>query len=125
MPNEFVEKINRENRLRKMYLEGKENFSSNAEFNFIVGYTMSIFPYEFGDYEAYEKVSADLLKNAINIDSENPIYKMVYFANLKDQDSEYEELRLKSLPFILKKYSGIGLLNKYFEQVLNRVIKQV
>ena len=86
---------------------------------------MSIFPYEFGDYEAYEKVSADLLKNAINIDSENPIYKMVYFANLKDKDSEYEELKLKSLPFILKKYSGIGLLNKYFEQVLNRVKKQV
>ncbi len=123
MPNEFIEKINRENRLQKMFVEGKANFDGNAEFNFIVGYTMSIFPYEFGNNEVYEKLSKELITNAINIDSENPIYKMAYFGDLQDKPSEYEELKLKSLAIILKKYNGIGLLNKYFRQVLNRVKK--
>ena len=123
MPNEFIEKINRENRLQKMFVEGKANFNDNAEFNFIVGYTMSIFPYEFGNYEVYKKLSKELITNAINIDSENPIYKMAYFGDLQDTPLEYEELKLKSLPIVLKKYNGIGLLNKYFRQVLNRVKK--
>lgn len=123
MPNEFIEKINRENRLQKMFVEGKANFKDNAEFNFIVGYTMSIFPYEFGNYEVYEKLSKELITNAINIDSENPIYKMAYFGDLQDTTLEYEELKLKSLPIVLKKYNGVGLLNKYFRQVLNRVKK--
>jgi hypothetical protein len=121
MPNEFIEKINRENRLQKMFIEGKANFNDNADFNFIVGYTMSIFPYEFGNQEVYEKLSKELIKNAINIDSENPIYKMAYFGDLQDKLLEYEELKFKSLPIVLKKFNGIGLLNKYFRQVLNRV----
>lgn len=123
MPNEFIEKINRENRLQKMFVEGKANFSDNSEFNFIVGYTMSIFPHEFGNHEVYEKLSKELITNAIKIDSENPIYKMVYFGDLQETPLEYEELKLKSLPIVLKKYNEIGLLNKYFRQVLNRVKK--
>ena len=48
MPNEFSENIERENKLKEMFKEGFAKFSKNPEFNFITGYAMSIFPYEFG-----------------------------------------------------------------------------
>ena len=123
MPNEFIEKIDREKRLQKMFVEGEINFSNNAEFNFIVGYTMSIFPYEFGEYETYEKLSKDLILKAIDIDSENPIFRMAYIGDLQDKSSDYEELKVLSAQLVLEKYSGVGLLNEYFGQVLNRVKK--
>jgi hypothetical protein len=48
---------------------------------------------------------------------------MVYLGGLQEESCEYEELVIQTLPLVLKIYNGIGLLNKYFRQVLNRVKK--
>ena len=50
-PSSFNDKINLRNLLKKLLDEGKQNFTENADFNFIAGWTVSIFPYEYGDYE--------------------------------------------------------------------------
>ena len=121
MPNEFVEKIMREKRLKEMFDEGKLIFSEKAEFNFIVGYTISIFPYEFGDYEEFEKLGSKLITKAKNLEPSNPIYEMVYLSDIDSEESRYEIARKEAILKVLEKYNGIGLLNDYFRQVLNRV----
>jgi len=47
----FHEKIDLRNLLKGMFDEGNSKFSSIADFNFTAGYTVSIFPYEYGDYD--------------------------------------------------------------------------
>ena len=123
MPNDFVEKINREERLKNMYYEGKQNFSELAEFNFIVGYTMSIFPYEFGNFEEHEKLSAELLKKAKTLESNNPICEMSYLSNINDENENYKTITVDAGNKAIKDYDKIGLLNDYFKQVLYRIKK--
>ncbi|MEJ5092779.1 hypothetical protein GEO21_22315 [Sphingobacterium faecium] len=41
--------------LQKELQYGLDNFKNIAEFNLIAGYTISIFPYEFGDYDELKK----------------------------------------------------------------------
>ena len=53
-PTEFNERIEVNKLLKKMFDEGKSNFSELPDFNFIAGYTVSIFPYEYGDYNDLE-----------------------------------------------------------------------
>ena len=121
MSNEFVEKISREKKLKEMFNEGKLIFSEKAEFNFIVGYTMSIFPYEFGDYDEFEKLSFQLITKAKNLEPTNPIYKMVYLNNVDSEKSNYENARKEATSKVLETYKGTGLLNDYFGQVLYRI----
>ena len=121
MPNEFSEKIERENKLKEMYEEGLSIFSKNPEFNFIVGYAMSIFPYEFGDLNEYERKSSELLAKALNLEPNNEIYKMVYLGNSENSNSEeYLNAKNNAKPKVTEKYKGNGLLNEYFMQVLIR-----
>lgn len=54
-PSEFHNRIQLRQRLQAMLDDGKRMFSECADFNFIAGYTISIFPYEFGNYEDGEK----------------------------------------------------------------------
>jgi hypothetical protein len=121
MPNEFSEKIERENILKEMFAEGLAIFSKNPEFNFIAGYTMSIFPYEFGDFTEYERISYELLAEARNLEPNNDIYEMVYLGNSENSNSqEYLIAKNNAKPQVIEKYRGIGLLNEYFMQVLIR-----
>ena len=48
--------------------------SELAEFNFLAGYAVSIFPYEFGDFEDLERQGAEMLLKATEIEPENIIY---------------------------------------------------
>ena len=119
MPNEFTEKIERENKLKEMFEEGILIFSQIPEFNFIAGYAMSIFPYEFGDFEEYENKSFELLAKARNLEPNNEIYEMVYLGNLKNNNStEYQNAKNNAKQEVIEKYNGLGLLNEYFLQVL-------
>jgi hypothetical protein len=120
MPNEFIVKIERENKLKKMFKEGLAFFSHIPEFNFIAGYTMSIFPYEFGNFSEYECISSELLAKARNLEPNNEIYEMVYFANILDNSNKYLNAKNKAQLKVIKKYNGSGLLNEYFVQVLSR-----
>jgi hypothetical protein len=94
-----------------------------AEFNFIAGYAISIFPYEFGDYEELEIKGKEMLKKAFEMEQSNPIYEMVYLGS-KNRNKKEESLYKKSCAeskLILKiKYNGKGLLNEYYNQVFNR-----
>ncbi|MCZ8331654.1 MAG: hypothetical protein O9282_10110 [Flavobacterium sp.] len=122
MPNDFVEKIKREERLKEMFSDGNSKFSNNPEFNFIVGYTMSIFPYEFGDFDEYEKKAEELLEKARNLDPINPIYKMVCLSSsIDDNSEEYLLASAEAAQIVKEKYNGIGLYNDYFIQVLYRI----
>jgi hypothetical protein len=118
-PNEFNEKINHSEMMQKMFDEGKKNFSDLADFNFIAGYTVSIFPYEYGNYDDLEIEASQMLKKATEIEPKNLIYKLVYYRSLENVDKEkYRKLEVESAPRVLETFSGKGALNKYFRQVL-------
>lgn len=121
MPNDFIEKIKRESKLKEMFTDGLTFFSLNPEFNFIAGYVMSIFPYEFGDFDEYEIKSSELLAKAKNLEPNNEIYKMVVLGNSDDKNSaNYLDARINPQPKVIEKYKGSGLLNQYFRQGLYR-----
>ena len=121
MPNEFSEKIERENKLKEMFAEGLTIYSQNPEFNFIAGYTMSIFPYEFGNFTEYERKSSELLAEARKLEPNNEIYEMVYLGNSENNNSEeYLNAKKNAKHRVIEKYKGSGLLNEYFMQVLIR-----
>ena len=102
---------------------GMRKYSELADFNFIAGYTISIFPYEFGDFEELDVIGRKILKKAYELDFKNPIYKMTYLGskglNRKEQ-KEYEKACSKSQKIIETEYTGNGLLNEYFNQVFIR-----
>lgn len=121
MPNELSEKIEREKKLKEMFSEGLSNFSQNPEFNFIAGYTMSIFPYEFGNYTEFEHKSSELLAEARKLEPNNEIYEMVCLGNSENSNSEeYLNATKNAKNKVIEKYKGSGLLNEYFMQVLIR-----
>lgn len=120
-PSEFQQKIDTRIELEKMLNEGKKNFSELAEFNFLAGYAVSIFPYEFGDYEDLEKQGAEMLLKATEIEPENIIYRMVYLGDSPNLDrKKYEEAVVSAKSIVLEKFNGNGFLNKYFRQALDR-----
>lgn len=122
-PSEFQEKIDTRMELEKMLSEGIKNFSELAEFNFLAGYAVSIFPYEFGDYEDLERQGTEMLLKATEIEPENIIYRMVYLGDLPNLDrKKYEEAAISAKPIVREKFNGIGFLNKYFRQVLDRKV---
>ena len=101
---------------------GLKKYSELAEFNFIAGYAISIFPYEFGDYEELEIKGKEMLKKAFELEQTNPIYKMVYLGskslNEKEQ-SLYKNACAESKLILKTKHNGKGLLNEYYNQVFN------
>ncbi len=120
-PKEFSDKINLRHELQILLDNGRQNFSSLADFNFIAGYTTSIFPYEYENFENLEKESREMLKQATEIVPSDPIYKMVYLGSESGfQTKKYEQSVKDAAPLVLDRYSGSGSLNKYFRQVLNR-----
>ena len=123
-PSEFNEKINHNEMMQKMFEDGKKYFSDLADFNFIAGYTVSIFPYEYGNYDDLEIEANQMLKKATEIEHKNLIYKLVYYRSLENVDKvECRKLEAESAPKILETFSGKGTLNKYFRQVLTYRIK--
>lgn len=111
--------------LKKELQYGLDNFEIIAEFNLIAGYTISIFPYEFGDYDELEEVGKNLLKKATEINPENIIFKMILLGSYEKpthkEKLEYEDLKPKVAKLIIDQHSEKkGLLNEYFAQVFAR-----
>jgi len=118
-PSSFHDKINLRDLLKNLFIEGKQHFADKADFNFIAGYTVSIFPYEYGDYDNLEKEGMEMLHNATKLEPNNIIYELLYQGSLTTTDNEkYKRLRIDAAPKILETFSGNGTLNKYFRQVL-------
>ncbi|MDM1542990.1 hypothetical protein HX075_07470 [Empedobacter sp. 189-2] len=112
------------NELKNELDYGLKNFEKIAEFNFLAGYTTSIFPYEYGDYEEMENFGKQLLSKASELESNNVLFKMVFLGSLEnpnaEQKNEYNNLKSKVRIEILEKHYGNGLLNEYFNQVFIR-----
>ena len=124
-PIEFNEKINHNEIMQKMFEDGKKYFSDLADFNFIAGYTVSIFPYEYGNYDDLEIEANQMLKKATLIEPKNLIYKFAYMGNMVNANNEeYRKLEVEVAPIVLETFSGKGALNKYFRQVLYRINKK-
>lgn len=120
-PSSFHNKINLQHLLQVMFNEGKKRFADNADFNFIAGYTVSIFPYEYGDYDDWEKEGHSMLLKATQLDPENSIYKMVYLGSISTVDrQQYRQAEIVAAPNVLTTFNGDGALNKYFREVLYR-----
>jgi len=104
--------------------KGLNKHSELAEFNFIAGYTISIFPYEFGEYEELELKGKKMLKKAFEMEQSNPIYEMVYLGSKSSmsekEQSLYKTACAKSKLILKTKHKGKGLLNEYYNQVFNR-----
>jgi hypothetical protein len=122
--SEFHERVNLRQQLQEMFDEGKRKFQHKSEFKFIAGYTVSIFPYEYGDYDDLEKEGNELLRQAYHEEPDNKIYRMVYLGSSNSDKNEYRQSELDASPVVLKKFQGPGLINNYFKQVLNRKDKK-
>lgn len=119
--SEFHERINLRQRLKKMYDEGQKSFQKLPEFKFIAGWTVSIFPYEYGDYEDLESQGKELLRQAHQDCPEDKVFKMTYLlCSLDSRKEEYKKVEIEAGPDVLKRFQGPGFLNRYFRQVLSR-----
>ncbi len=81
-PSSFHDRINLRHLLQEMFDEGKRAFSNEADFNFIAGYTVSIFPYEYGNYHDLQKEGKEMLLKASQLQPGNLIYRLVYLVYL-------------------------------------------
>lgn len=120
---QFTKDIDIRTELESELKNGLNKYSKLAEFNFIAGYAVCIFPYEFGDYEELDKKGREMLKKASEMEPTNPIYKMAYLGSQVQNEKEqtlYEKACAESKPILKTGYSGKGFLNEYFSQVFNR-----
>ena len=124
-PSSFQERINLRQLLQTMFDEGKQAFSEKADFNFIAGYTISIFPYEYGDYYDLEKEGQQMLHKAKQIDPENPIYRLAYLGSIPNVNrQEYRRAEIDAAPKVLETFTGNGAIDKYFREILYRLDKK-
>lgn len=108
--------------LRTMLREGKAAFADIADFNFIAGYTVSLFPYLFGGYKEMEKEGIRWLQRAVELAPDDLVYKMGYLGGIRNADfRQYEEAKLNAAPLVVERFKGAGVLNSYFREVLYRV----
>ena len=118
--SDFHERINLRPRLQAIYNDGKTKFKNMPEFKFIAGWTVSIFPYEYGDYEDLEKEGKEFLRLAHEEKPDDKVYKMVYLGSFDSNKEERLSAEKEASSDILKRFEGKGLLNNYFRDVLKR-----
>ena len=119
----FRKDIDLRTELESELKNGLNKYSELADFNFVAGYAVCIFPYEFGDYEELDIKGKEMLKKASEMAPNNPIYKMAYLGSLPLNDkgqSLYEKACAETQPILKTEYNGKGFLNEYFSQVFNR-----
>jgi len=117
----ITNKINKE--LDKIGKEGMLTFHNNPDALFILGYTINLFPYFFGDYELWEKKGQEMLTTASELSPENIIYKMVKLGELEysRQNKDYIAVCELAAPIVNETFSKGGFLNSYFKEVLYRI----
>jgi hypothetical protein len=120
MPSNLSDKINLRELLSVMLDDGTRNFSNKAAFNFIAGYTVSIFPFEYGDKENLENIAKQMLRKAVKLDPNNSLFKMVWLAS-RNRRIGYKTATIRAAQQILDDHNGIGLKNKYFKEVFYRI----
>lgn len=121
-PSSFHDKINLRHLLQEMFDEGIKTFAEKADFNFIAGYTVSLFPYEYGNYDDFEKKGNAMVLKASQLEPDNLIYRLVYLGSIPNiNKQQYRQTEIDAAPKVIETFSGNGALNKYFRQVLYRL----
>jgi hypothetical protein len=124
-PMEFQERIKLEDKLQELLKIGLLHFSDKAEYYFLIGYTINIFPYLYGEYNEYEEKAIVFLKKACEIEPNNLIYQMCLMgADAIQNVNHYNKICEIIAPIALEKYKGIGYMNTYFRQILYRIDKK-
>lgn len=100
---------------------GHATYSDIPEFNFIVGYTISVYPYLFTNISQSQATGSKLLKRAWNLERSNLIYDMVRLEDSLPGSKEYSKACINASTLVLNQYNGTGYLNAYFRSVLFRV----
>ena len=100
---------------------GHETYSSIPEFYFIVGYTISVYPYLFPNILESESLGNQLIKKAWNLERSNLIYNMVRLGDSLPGSQEYSKSCINASTLVLNQYQGKGYLNAYFRSVLFRI----
>lgn len=118
----FVETNQLDKELKQVGFEGLEKFSTIPEGLFVLGYTINLFPYYFGDYEEWEEKGSQMIDQAADLAPANKIYRMVKIGQQPDwnENEEYQKACRNAAEDVKLKYSGKGLLNSYFHEVLYR-----
>lgn len=117
----FVLENKIENKLKEVSHFGIKTFKNNPEALFILGYTISLFPYHFGEYEKTESEAKQMLEKAHNILPSDIIYKLAYFGSGTENQKTYDQVCLQAASEVIERFNGKGLLNAYFKDVLYRI----
>ena len=117
----FVRENKIESTLKRVGNFGLQTFKDNPEALFILGYTIAIFPYYFGEYEEQLAKANQMLESAFNIQPNNIIYKLAYLGSKDENQELYKKICVEAAPEVIANFSGKGLLNSYFKQVLYRI----
>ena len=105
-------------RMKELLAEGKTRFSDLADFNFIAGYAIAMFPYEFGDYDDMLQSALGMLRKAHVLEPGNTLYRYLATSFAGEEEEELSRHKHAALPVIRATFQGKGALNKYFRQVL-------
>ena len=100
---------------------GMNKFKNDPEALFVLGYTISLFPYYFGDYIEWEEKANRMLERATNILSRYIIYQLAYLGASSENQELYHQVCTNAASEVVARFSGAGLYNKYFKDVLYRV----
>lgn len=109
--------------LRSLLIYGQDHFQENADFQWLFGYMMYLFPFYFGtDFDRMESTSREMLEKAYLLRPQDPIIKMTYFENRDNytKDHDYYDLYQEVSSILSERFPGNGKLEEYFKEVLIR-----
>lgn len=121
-PTELVERLDVTASLCVLLTEGESRFATQADFQFLAGYTIAILPYEFGPFDEWEQKGKAMLRHATELAPENPIYRLAFLGS-QPASPAYRQAVVEAAPVVVSTFQGMGLLNRYFRTVLYRVHK--
>ena len=99
---------------------GFNNFNGNPDFLWCFGYMIFLFPYYFGEFKQWEQMGKEMTKKAYE-KTKDPMLKMIYLGcDVKQDLKGYYDACNEARPLAADRFSGNGVLNHYFAQVLNR-----
>ncbi|RZJ69691.1 hypothetical protein [Flavobacterium sp.] len=101
--------------------EGIKRHRGNPDALFVLGYTIGIFPYLFGDYTEWENTAKQFLESAHVLSPEDKIYKLAYLGSIPSgAETEYLQACKTAAPEVISRFEGNDLFNSYFREVLYR-----
>lgn len=107
--------------LREVAADVLRRFPDDAEAAWLMGYIMSLFPWEFGeDVAALERTAGDLLERAHRLRPDDPVFLLSHLGNRSDTGEAYWRACDAARLELMSRFPGNGAKDTYFRQVLDR-----